>query len=384
MAGKLRPVGSRVPRLTSQPVVLPWEGVYTAEYCGSGTDALALAVGLAMLDRPDVTRPEVIIPAYGCPDLVTAILCQGARPVLVDLKPDTPFMDLHCLVSAITEQTVAVVGVGLLGIPERLESLAGICRKRNLRLIEDSAQCFPPRSVEQVLADFVVLSFGRGKPINLMGGGALLCREPLTSRQRRFLDQVPDRAIHTGFAWQVKRLVFNLLMTRPAYALLEKLPFLGLGKTRFHPHDHATRLTFPLALLHGGLREFDERPLIHSEYEQALSSLEKRGWVLLSTERFSAIGVQPDRPRLRFGVLAPDAGRRKEALKALNDAGIGANGLYEVTLPEIKGMSVLGRSGEYSVAADFASRLVTLPSHEDVTSVDVQRIASILVLFGPR
>lgn len=378
MHGKLRPVGSRVPLPSTSPVSMPWEPLYEAEYCASGTDALALAIGLALVDRLVCGQPEIIIPAYGCPDLVAAIFCSGATPVLVDLHPDTPFMDAQRLREALTERTVAVIGVGLLGIPERLERLADICREHSLALIEDSAQCFPPRSADRPVADYVVISFGRGKPINLMGGGALLYRGSLTPEQQAFLQAQPLVTLRTGFAWHLKRHVFNLLMTRIGFQLLEKVPGLGLGSTRFHPHRAITRQRMPPELLFGGTRKYLARPSPHLLYEQTLQNIEDDGWVLLGSTRFEMGGLDASQPRLRFGLLAPHQALRDEAVQELNASGIGANGLYEVALAAVEGVSADVRKQGAPVAADFAARLLTLPCHEDVTAEDVKRAARVL------
>lgn len=382
MHGKLRPVGSRVPLPSSVAVSMPWDSAYEAEYCASGTDALAMAIGLAILARPGVEKPEVIIPAYGCPDLVAAIVSQGAEPVLVDLVPETPFMDLHQLSEAVTDRTVAVVGVGLLGIPERLEELAEICNDHSLALIEDSAQCFPPHSTRQRVADFVVLSFGRGKPINLMGGGAMLHRGSLTGEQQRYLEGLPKEKIQTGFLWRVKRVLFNLLMSRIGYLLLERVPGLGLGKTRFEPHGVVTRREIPAGLLSAGLKHQSVRSSPHVLYEQELQCLERAGWVLLGRERFRTAGMSAENPRLRFAVLTPDGATRDEVVRELNAAGVGSNGLYEVALPGVDGIPLSKPQHEFPVAADFAARLLTLPCHEDVTGADVRRIAGILRAVG--
>lgn len=64
----------------------------------------------------------------------------------------------------------------------------------------------------------------------------------------------------------------------------------------------------------------------------------------------------------------------------LNKSGIGANAFYGQALPHIEGLQgILPRgSEEYSNAVSFADRLITLPSHEDVTCKDITLIASVL------
>ena len=92
---------------------------YMPVFYQSGTASLAAAIGAAIRNKP-TEKPEVILPAYGCPDLVSAAVFAGAKPVLVDLENDRPWMNLEQLSASINSNTVAVVAVDLLGIPERI------------------------------------------------------------------------------------------------------------------------------------------------------------------------------------------------------------------------------------------------------------------------
>lgn len=375
MVGKLRPVGSRIPVADNAPITdpFPWQQNYRAEFTASGTQALAIAVSIAVSREPSVSSPEIIIPAYGCPDLVAAIIAGGGAPVLVDLMPETGFMDESQLRGAVTSRTVAVVAAGLLGIPERLDLLAEFCRERGIFLIEDAAQCFPPASIEDALADAVILSFGRGKPINLMGGGALLLRHDVHAESRPIIDRFPRMELRTGLVWRLRRRLFHLLMARIPYLVLEKLPFLGIGDTKYHQCLAAYRLTMPDSLVHAGINDFRSRPLVCPLYDRELKVLEERGWKLLGDSSFSS-----KLPRIRYGLLAPSQSARDEAYDALNKSGIGASRFYGQTLPEIEGLRAICRPTHFPVASDFASRLLTLPSHEDVRAEDVALAARIL------
>jgi len=379
--GKIRPVGSQVPLLKrAAPASYPWQATYHTVFMASGTEALSGAVALAMARCHVEGTAEVLVPAYGCPDLVSAILAQGAKPVLVDLAPGLPFMDESRLRAAITARTVAVVGVGFLGLPERLDLLAGLCRESGIMLIEDSAQCFPPASAQAPLADCVVLSFGRGKPINLMGGGALLVRAPVSPTTHAQLDQFPLVRLETGWRWRIKRRVFNLLMARIPFYLLEKLPFLRIGATRFKPLPEVRRLAIPEELVSSGMGEFSRRPMIQALYDDYLNALQATGWERLPAMEFEARKV----PRLRYPLLAPDQATRDGVLAALNRLGIGASGFYGVTLPEIEGLESLFADVRCPCAEDFASRLLTLPCHENVREDDVRLAARIILDWGGR
>lgn len=375
---KLRPVGSRVPLATKESFPLPWAGGYDTECFASGTDALAMAVELAALRKPSKNRPEVILPAYGCPDLVAAVVSRGAKPILVDVEERTPFYNQHLLESRITASTVAIVGVGFLGIPERLERLAELCAKNSLLLIEDAAQCFPPASASRPLADMVIVSFGRGKPINLMGGGMLLIRQNCLMAERKAIQQCSREAFGNGFSRAIKRVVFNLSLNRFFYGLLEKIPVLQIGKTKLRMHTSVIRKDIPMSVIRGGIRSYENRPRVYPLYESNFGELERLGWSFLSHEGDS--GSDPEAPAhmLRFCALAPCRLVRDESVAALNAAGIGANAFYGEALHRIPGVRSKIDSSVFPAADSFAARVLTLPCHEDVTGKDVGKILSIL------
>jgi dTDP-4-amino-4,6-dideoxygalactose transaminase len=382
MKGMLRPVGSHAPAPHSGTNVrLPWAENYHTWYMGSGTQALSAAVRLP-ISRSSLgdSEPEVILPAYGCPDLVAAVVAQGARPVLVDLLPDCPFMDTEKLSQALSDSTVAVVGAGFLGMPEQLSMLAGIFRERGVWLIEDSAQCFPPDCAREPIADCTVLSFGRGKPINLMGGGALLVRDDHNPAAVDVLCSLPEEHFIVDWKWKARRLLFNFLLGRFGYGLLLRIPFLGLGTTVYKPLNGLCRIRLPAGLLEAGILEARVRPAIASKYGLKLGFLRQRGWSLFMESAVTGANGE-GHVILRYGLLAPDRETRDRAIEALNRNGIGANAFYGQALPDIEGVSGLlnGSARDFPNAASFAERLVTLPSHEDVTDQDVSVIVTTFI-----
>ncbi|MBL3556722.1 MULTISPECIES: DegT/DnrJ/EryC1/StrS family aminotransferase [Marinobacter] len=377
----LRPVGSRVPApALGTASCLPWEKNYDTWHMGSGTQALSAAVLLA-IGRSGLTNsaPEVILPAYGCPDLVAAVVAQGARPVLVDLMPGRPFMDTEQVSAAFSDATVAIIAAGFLGVPEQLDALASLCRDRNIWLIEDSAQCFPPDCAREPNADCAVLSFGRGKPINLMGGGALLVREDHRTGAAERLLTLPVEPVSIDWKWHARRCIFNFLLGRLGYGLLRRVPFLGLGATVYKPLVSIKRVTLPGGLLGAGIRAAEQRPNVVLEYARQLGFLEARGWKLFMGNE-AAEGDRVGGVTLRYGLLALDRESRDKAIDALTAKGIGANAFYGYKLPDIAGVSACldGLREGYPNAEFFAARLVTLPSHEDVSEKDLAIIAATL------
>src|SRR5450755_3177616 len=95
---------------------------YETTACGSGTQALALA--LQTVARNAQSRaPEALLPAYGCPDLVAACLHAGVRPRLVDTAAGAWGFDVEKLGETVSSDTVALVAVNLLGTGDQAEQL---------------------------------------------------------------------------------------------------------------------------------------------------------------------------------------------------------------------------------------------------------------------
>ncbi len=383
-----------LPAADSAVLVAPWAKHYDSVFVNSGTAALSLAVKLSVNSKQTRQTPEVILPAYGCPDLVAAVVAQGAQLVLVDLAEGRPWMNLEAVENAVTDNTVGIIAVGFLGIPERLFALRRIADKNDVALIEDSAQMFPPFSCGNGLADYLILSFGRGKPINLMGGGALLIRKDHAEQSASknsalnsasILAALPEVQISAETAWRLRRWLFNLLLTRPLYGIMERMPFLGIGQTVFHPLDSIERQAPVKGLLEAGVAGFNNRKDNGAAWSEALSELTGKGWIQLAAECFDGAALEgpvaSSPVLLRYPLLAPSRQIRDKALLELNSAGIGASAFYGQALPAIDGVSelVAVAASAFPCACDFAERLITLPAHEDVCTGDINSVAGILL-----
>lgn len=115
-----------------------------ARYCGrehgiattSGTTALHLAVAAAELGPGD----EVIMPAFTIAATVFAALYAGARPVLVDVEPDTWTLRVDQVAARIGSRTRAILPVDIYGHPCDMAPLVELAERHDLWLIEDAAE----------------------------------------------------------------------------------------------------------------------------------------------------------------------------------------------------------------------------------------------------
>jgi len=102
----------------------------------SGTAALHLALWVAGIKPND----EVIVPSFTFIASVEAIVLHGARPVFVDIDPQTYNADPRKIEAAITQKTKAIMPVDLYGLPAEMDTIKEIAEKHSLIIIEDAAQ----------------------------------------------------------------------------------------------------------------------------------------------------------------------------------------------------------------------------------------------------
>lgn len=380
MFWSLPPVGEHI-RLECHPVTDEWRhsvfGQRQVAFYDSGTSALAAAI-IAAIRQRGAASAEVLLPGYGCPSLVSATVYAKAKPVLVDLAPNSPWVDLDDLSRKLTPHTVAVVAVDLFGIPERLSELRLFCRERELLLIEDSAQALPQGDEDGLWqGDYVILSFGRGKPVSLLAGGAVLTTDrELHEVLPRTGDPAPVQPLAAA-AYSGKLRLYDRLRHPRLYWLVERLPFLDLGKTVY----------FPLRAINPMPRHVLERlpPNVRDYREQLGVAQETIRKMLqeLSSPDLADLAVQcrhgPSPRLLRYPVLASGQAVRDDLFLALQLAGLGATALYGRALPFVPGLEgVLAAQANVPQAQAFAERLITLPVHSQIAPGHVDRMLRIL------
>lgn len=108
--------------------------------CGNGLDALTLILRAYMIMGVMKVGDEVIVPANTYIASILAITENGLRPVLVEPSSETLQIDDSLIEQAITERTRAIMIVHLYGRCAYTHKIKEICRKYNLKLIEDNAQ----------------------------------------------------------------------------------------------------------------------------------------------------------------------------------------------------------------------------------------------------
>jgi len=141
--------------------------------CASGSDALLLAL-MAIGIEPD---DEVILPSFTFFATGSAIVRLGARPVFVDIEPDTLNIDTRQIQAAITPKTKAIIPVHLFGQCAAMEVIQSIAADHNLLVVEDAAQAVAASRHNRPAAgwgDLGCFSFYPTKNLGAFGDGGMI------------------------------------------------------------------------------------------------------------------------------------------------------------------------------------------------------------------
>lgn len=157
-------------------ILCEFTGAKYAVAVNSGTSALhcaAIAAGVGPGDEV-ITTPITFAASANC-----ALYC-GAKPVFVDINPETYNIDPESIRAHITEHTKAVVAVDFTGQAVEIDKIREICKEHNLIFIEDAAHSIATKyNGKQVgsLADVTCFSFHPVKTVTGGEGGALLTND---------------------------------------------------------------------------------------------------------------------------------------------------------------------------------------------------------------
>ena len=151
-----------------------WCGANHCVALNSGTSALHLAMIILGVGAGD----EVITTPFTFVATSWAISYVGARPVFVDIDPETMCIDVSKIDRVITSRTKAILPVHLYGHPVDLEPVLDIAKKRGMPLVEDAAQAHGALYKGKKVGTFGEIScfsFYPGKNLGACGeGGALV------------------------------------------------------------------------------------------------------------------------------------------------------------------------------------------------------------------
>jgi UDP-2-acetamido-2-deoxy-ribo-hexuluronate aminotransferase len=159
-----------------------------AKHCitvASGTEALLIAL-MAIGIKPG---DEVITTPFSFIATAEVIVLLGAKPVFVDIEPDTCNINASLIEAKITHKTKAIMPVSLYGQPADMDEINAIAEKHGLVVIEDAAQSFGATYKSKKSCNLSTIgctSFFPSKPLGCYGdGGAIFTSDDALAQAMR-------------------------------------------------------------------------------------------------------------------------------------------------------------------------------------------------------
>lgn len=331
-------------------------GIRKVLLTNSCTAALEIAALLCDLRPGD----EVVMPAFTFTSTANAFVRVGARPVFVDVRPDTLNLDERALERAIGPRTRAVVPVHYAGVGCDMAAIGEIAAAHRLRVVEDAAQGVGARVGSRWLGsigDLGTYSFHETKNVHCGQGGALCLNRPDDVERAEILrDRGTDRRRY--FRGEVDRyswvdvgssFVLSEILCAYLYAQLEALSVISETRAR-----------------------------IWEAYARSLEPLAMRGRLRLPV-------VPPDSESNHhiFHVLLDDRPTRDALMRFLHERGIFAVFHY-VPLHTSPFGQALGAPPHLPVTDDVSGRLLRLPLYQELAEHDVGRVVDAIEVFFRR
>ncbi|MDR3636043.1 MAG: dTDP-4-amino-4,6-dideoxygalactose transaminase [Isosphaeraceae bacterium] len=321
--------------------------------CTAALEMAAMLIGLGPGD-------EVILPSFTFVSTANAIVRLGARPVFVDVRPDTLNLDDGLIEDAVTERTRAIFPVHYAGIGCEMDRIMAIARKHGLRVVEDAAQgvnAFYNGRALGSIGDLGTYSFHETKNYICGEGGALCLNDPsLVERAEIIRDKGTNR--RQFFRGEV-----------------DKYTWVDHGSSYVPSEICAAFLYAQLEMLEA---ISERRRRVYQFYRKNLKPLEADGLLRLPVTPEDCEGNYH-----LFYILLRDQAARDGLLDHLRGEGIQAVFHYVPLHSSPMGQRFGYREGALPVTEDVSGRVLRLPMFHEITPEEQMRtIASIREYLG--
>ena len=343
----------------------------------SGTSALALALQLAVAERPG----PVALPAYCCYDVATAVDAAGVPFLLYDLDPATLGPDEASLRAALAAGAGTVVVAHLYGVPVDVPAVEALVRSAGAVLIEDAAQgagASVGGRPAGTLGRYGILSFGRGKGVTGGRGGALLANAPdaaIRVAEVNTLERAPR-----DFLRDLIALLAQWALARPAlYGIPLAVPWLRLGETVYRsPTPPKAVPAFVLGVLGRTWALAGAEAETRRRHARRLLECFSSGGAL----RRVAVPQCAESGYLRLPGLVAES-----AMPPVRRADVRALGIwpgYPASLADLRGFGerCRNRGDALPGARALAASLVTLPTHSRLSDRDLAALETWITKLG--
>jgi perosamine synthetase len=319
----------------------------------------------------------VIIPAYTCFSVPSAIVKAGLEVVLCDVEPETLDFNFAELEGLINEDILCVMPTHLFGRPANVDRVKRLCEGKGIVVVEDAAQSMGGQSGGRLLGtlgDVAFFSLGRGKNLTCGTGGIILTGSlSIAEKIKAEYATVPEAPRGEVVRNWLEMVMMRFFIHPLLYWLPAGLPFLRLGETKFYTNFTIFRMDEVRAHQLLGW----ERRLDRANQQRAA----RAGWLIdgLDLHRRGIMPImEKDAIYLRLPVMVRNRETKETVCWRSRRVGAGLSPNYPATIQEIPELASRLASRKCVGAQEVVDRLVTLPTHQFVTEGDRLKISRIL------
>jgi perosamine synthetase len=349
---------------------------YCVRHCftvSSGKAALVLILEALHELFPD--RDEVLIPAYTCYSVPSAIVNAGLKVRLCDLACESLDFNFDRFEELLNNpRLLCVIPTHLFGVPADVERIKKLVNHRDVYVVEDAAQTLGGEWNGRklgTLGDVGLFSLGRGKAFSTVEGGIILTDNDSIGRaiENRF-SAVAGYSVLDCFKLILYAVALSIFINPWIYWLPNSLPFLKLGETHFEPSFPIRKLSaFQAGLAKSWRRKIDGFMAVRLKNARKIAG-----------DRISPLGVSGSvMPSLiRYPILISDTDTKKRILMKSKKEGLGISDGYPDSINGIDEIKSQFLCAEFPEAKRIAERIVSLPLHSFVNERDIQKILKTL------
>ena len=329
-------------------------GVSKALLTTSCTHALEMSAILLDIQPGD----EVIIPDFTFVSTVNAFVLRGAKPVFVDIRPDTLNLDESRLEASITPKTRAIVPVHYAGVGCEMDSIMEIANRHHLAVVEDNAHGLFGKYKGRYLGTFGSMasqSFHETKNFTSGEGGALLINDHrLVERAEIIREKGTNRS--RFFRGQV-----------------DKYTWVDIGSS-YLPSDILAAFLFA---------QFEQREVIQLHRRQVweLYQTGLQDWAHAHDVQLPHVPEHCEQSYHMFYMLLPNLELRQQLITYLRERGVYSVFHYLPLHLSDMGQSFGGKIGDCPVTERLSDQLVRLPFHNALTSAEQEQVIDLLQDF---
>lgn len=324
-------------------------GARHAATVNSGSSAMFLILQALGIGPGD----DVLVPAAGFVTIAEAVAAVGARPVFVDVEPETYNIDPSRLLAALTPRTKAIVPSHDYGHPADMDAIGTFARQHDLAVVEDCAHAFGATYNGRSAGTLGTASFFSfaGKSISVCGlGGMVVTDDDRVAEEVRLLrDHGRPRSGGERF-YEILRVGYNLRLSELHAAI---------GRVQL-----------------GYLPEWNRRRQAHAAYY---------------TQTFQTAGIPVVSPTIRPGVthaflhytVRVGADVRDDLQRFLASRGVQTTILYPSTLHLLPPYRAAygHREGDFPVAEQVTREILSLPNHPSLSEDERAYVAESVIAY---